>query len=146
MAHKGEEVKEEKIEKELYTIYESIRGVVFEASYLGKRHMTLHLRCNPTERPVYEIVSGEFEKKLASIVKQVTALGTTKEVWRGISGPPKYINYWLWASEESKPSEEFDTASYQVTKISVKPLSYDSKSDYSFFVNMDVEAVEDNGQ
>jgi len=135
-----EESKETKIKDQICTIYETICGVVFKAGYLGKRHMTKHLRRDATVRPVYRIISSDFEEKLASIVKQVKALDTTKDVWRGISGPPDYDYYWLWASEDSE-GDEFESKSYQVTKIDVNSFSYDAKSDYSFFVNMDVEEV-----
>ena len=69
MAQVGEvdgESKEIKIAEQLRTIYETICGVVFKADYLGKRHMTKHLRRNATVRPVYEIVSRDFGEKLAS--------------------------------------------------------------------------------
>jgi len=140
---RDDESKEREIAEQLYTIYETICGVVFKANYLGERRMTKHLRSSATERPVYKIASCDFGEKLASIIKQVKALDTAKDVWRGISGPPQYDYYWLWASEDSDKGEEFERMSYQVTKIDVKSFAYDTKSDYSFFVNMDVEKVED---
>ena len=122
------ESEEAKVKDQLHTIYDGIRGVVFEANCLGTYSMTGRLT-------VYEIVSRDFKEKLASIVKQVEGLDTGKNVWRGISGPPEYAKYWLWASEDS---DKGDTAFYQVTKIDVK---YDIQSGYSVFVHMDVEEV-----
>ena len=130
------------MEEKVRSAYRKILDAVFEAEYIGRREMTRHRRRDGTKRPVYRVESRDFEKKLESIRREVEGLEVNgKEVWRGISGPPEYDEYWLWGSENSERGEYEETEEYRVTDISVESLGYDAAADYCYYVDIDVDLV-----
>jgi len=125
------------VEEKLRSAYKEIKDEVFEAKYIGRRGMTIHLKSEATTRPVYEVISKDFKSKLENIYNNVRRLRANgKEVWKGITGPPQYERYWLWGTEDSECGQ---CQEYRVMDVRVKPLNYDRYANYCFYVDIKVE-------
>lgn len=128
------------VKEKLRVAYRKINREVFEARYIGKHQMTKHRKADSTKRPVYEVISKDFEKKLESICGEVTGLKVNgKDVWKGITGPPDYDDYWLWGTEDSEHGRYGAMEKYRVMDITIKSLEYDREADYCYYVDIEVE-------
>lgn len=135
----GGEVKEQ-----IRLAYRKIDHEVFEAKYIGRHQMTKHRKTDSTKRPVYQVVSKDFEKKLEKIYREVKGLKVDgKGVWKGITGPPDnkdyYEDYWLWGTENSEHGQYDAVEKYRVMDITTRSLEYDREADYCYYVDIEVE-------
>lgn len=127
------------VKEQVHLAYTRIDREVFEAKYIGKHQMTKHRRSDSTKRPVYQVTSRDFKEKLENIYREVEGLRVSgKKVWKGITEPPDYDDYWLWGSEASEHGEYEVREKYRVMDITIKSLDYDREADYCFYVDIEV--------
>ena len=142
-------VEDSTIAEGVYSIYESIIGEEFVAQYKGLHPMDKY-GDQPKTRPVYAIVSDEFERKLDDIVKAVKSIDDEiksgsqmrEPVWKGITGPSNnsgssyWTRYWIWGSEKStQDGSRYGQGTYRINNVEVIPFA---GSIHTFMVELDV--------
>ena len=145
------------IAERVYSVYENIIDEEFIAQYKGlysmDKHGGLHCGDQTRTRPVYAIVSDEFERKLDDIVKAVKQINDEvksgsqiqEPVWMGITGPSNnsssyWTRYWIWGSEKStQDGSRYDQTTYRIKNIQVVQFA---GSIHTFMVELDVLTVE----
>ena len=84
----------EKTRKKLQDLYAELKGTEFTGTYCG--HMKLPIANSMGMKYIIEVSSeSEYGQKLKEIIKK----DPKDYVWKGLTGPPEYTNYWLWAEE-----------------------------------------------
>jgi len=145
------------IAERVYSIYERIIDEEFIAQYKGLYPMDkyggLHCVDQARTRPVYAIISDEFERELDDIVKAVEKINdevkngsqVQEPVWMGITGPSNnsssyWTRYWIWGSEKStQDGSRYGQTTYRITNVQVVPFV---GSIHTLMVELDVLTVE----
>ena len=139
------------IAERVYSIYEDIIGEEFVAQYKGLYSMDSY-GGQPKTRPVYAIVSDEFERKLDGIVEAVKKIDeeirssgqmrSREPVWKGITGPSSncyWTRYWIWGSENStQDGSRYGQSTYQINSIEI--ISF-AGSIHTYMVELEVLTV-----
>ena len=82
--------------------YKPLRGMEFEATYEGDRIM-------PQTENSRDVLSIEKEDPFAETLREISdavleAYG--KKIWKGITGPPDFADYWLWVEPVDELTED----------------------------------------
>ena len=93
--------------EKLLALYDELKETEFTGTYRGL--LKLPVENSMGKKHIIEVSSeSEYSKELEEIIKQ----DPKDDVWKGLTGPPGYINYWLWAekilAEEIETDKEVD--------------------------------------